>query len=601
MHNKFEVLNKTFGHSSFRDFQEEAVDTILSKNDLLTIIPTGGGKSLCYQLPALLLSGTAIVISPLIALMQDQVMALEEKNISAAMISSAQSSTQIDETINLMKSEELKLLYIAPERFSAYGFLDLLKTLNISFFVIDEAHCVSEWGHEFRSDYRNLGLLKQNFPNTPVCAFTATATIKVQDDIVNALHIQNCNILRGITKRDNLKINIKKRIGNGRTQLIEFLNNRENEIGIVYTFSRKEADTVASFLQEKNFKAKSYHAGLSTQTRDEVYKDFLYDRINIVVATIAFGMGIDKSNIRFVVHTSMPKTMENFYQEIGRAGRDGLSSDTLLLFAKADEIKRKAFIANDINIQYKDLLEEKLEYMYRFCISSNCRHKLIASYFNDTIKECKISCDYCTKGEVKQIDISTNAQKFLSALYRTNQSFGQTHIIDILRGSKVAKISQFSHQNLSVYSIGKDKSKNEWSAIVDRLLDVEAITIGEYKALKISNIGFEILKGKQTLFIDEDKIGNLPKDKPIKTKKVFEYVNMEYYDKFKELRTRIANKQNVPAYIVFSDKVLIELSATLPKNKEDMLEVNGIGEVKYERYGEEFLNLSLDISKQQLL
>jgi len=598
MNNKLQVLNKTFGHNSFRDFQEEAVDTILNKNDLLTIIPTGGGKSLCYQLPALLLEGTAIVISPLIALMQDQVMALEEKNINAAMISSAQSTQDIENTIEQMKNDSLKLLYIAPERFSAYGFLDLLKTVNISFFVIDEAHCVSEWGHEFRADYRNLGLLKQNFPNTPVSAFTATATLKVQSDIQNALHIRNCTTLRGVTKRDNLKISIKKRLGNGRDQLIDFLKNREEEVGIVYTFSRKEADNISTFLQNNNFKAKAYHAGLSNEIRDEVYKDFLYDRINIVVATIAFGMGIDKSNIRFVAHTSMPKTMENFYQEIGRAGRDGLESDTMLLFSKADEIKRKAFIANDINGQYKDLLEEKLEAMYRFCISSSCRHKIIASYFNDTINDCETSCDNCTKGEIEQIDISVDAQKFLSALYRTNQSFGQTHIIDILRGSKVAKISQFSHQNLSVYGIGKDKSKNEWSAIVDRLFDIEAISIGEFKALKITNLGFDILKGNQTLFIDEDKLRNLEKDKVVKVKKTFENVNMDYFDKFKALRTTLATAQNIPAYMVFSDKVLIELSATLPKDKNEMLEVNGIGEVKYERYGEDFLNLSLSIKEE---
>ena len=595
MDNKYHILEKVFGHSSFRPFQEEAVDTIIKGQDLLTIIPTGGGKSLCYQLPALLLNGTAIVISPLIALMQDQVMALKANDIEADMISSAQTQNEISDTIQRMQNGTLKLLYIAPERFSAYGFLDILKTIKISFFVIDEAHYVSEWGHEFRSDYRNLGILKSHFPTTSICAFTATATTKVQTDIVEALNIPLCKILRGQTKRDNLNIKVKKRVGNGRVQLIEFLRNRENEIGIVYTFSRKEADNLTSFLKEKNFKVKAYHAGLSNSIRDEVYKDFLYDRINIIVATIAFGMGIDKSNIRFVAHTSMPKTMENFYQEIGRAGRDGLPSDTLLLYTKADEIQRKAFIANDINLQYKDLLEKKLEAMYKFCISSSCRHKTIASYFDDKIEVCSTSCDNCTKGEVIQVDISVDAQKFLSALYRTNQSFGQTHIIDILRGSKVAKITQFSHQNLSVYGIGKDKSKNNWALIVDRLLDLEAIIIGEYKALKITNIGFEILKGKQTVFIDEDKINELPKDKPKKIKQSFDNINMEYFEQFRTLRTSLANIQNVPAYVIFSDKVLVELTATLPQTKEQMLEVNGIGEVKFERYGEEFLELCIKL------
>jgi len=562
------------------------------------ILPTGGGKSLVFQLPTLLKNGISIVISPLIALMQDQVASLKAQNLNADMISSAQSQEEVGNIIKKARSGELKFLYLSPERLNTPYTLDLLKSLNINFFVIDEAHCISQWGHEFRDDYRALGNLKTHFPHTSICAFTATSTNNVTDDIMKNLNLENPVLIKGKIFRKNIFISAQRRLQNGYAQLEDFLSRHENESGIIYVSSRKKVEALSEYLNDNDYKALPYHAGLSQQVREQNFKDFVNDKVNIMVANIAFGMGIDKSDIRFVVHMSLPKTQENYYQEIGRAGRDGLPSDTLLLFSKADEIKRKAFIANDINIQYKDLLEEKLEYMYKFCISSNCRHKLVASYFNDNIKECEISCDNCTKGEVKQIDISTNAQKFLSALYRTNQSFGQIHIIDILRGSKVAKIAQFSHQNLSVYSIGKDKSKNEWSAIVDRLLDVEAITIGEYKALKISNIGFEILKGKQTLFIDEDKIGNLPKDKPVKTKKVIENVNMEYFDKFKELRTSIANEQNVPAYIVFSDKVLIELSATLPKNKEDMLEVNGIGEVKYERYGEEFLNLSLYISKQ---
>jgi ATP-dependent DNA helicase RecQ len=594
---KYKLLSNIFGHKNFRNFQEDAIDTILNGQDLLTILPTGGGKSLCYQLPALMIQGTAIVISPLIALMQDQVLALRVNGIKANMISSAQSLKEITNIIKDIKEEKLQLLYIAPERFSSNGFLHMLQSIKISFFVIDEAHCLSEWGHEFRSDYRNLHILKQYFPNIPISAFTATATLKVQEDIVNTLNIKNCNILRGQTKRDNLNIAIKQRVSNGRIQLLDFLQKRTTQLGIVYTFTRKEADTVTKFLQEKNFKAKAYHAGLSNRIREKVYKDFLYDKINIVVATIAFGMGIDKSNIRFVVHTSMAKTMENFYQEIGRAGRDGLPSDTLLLYSKADEIKRKAFISQDINNQYKDLLETKLEFMYRFCISSSCRHKIIASYFSDEIGKCKKLCDNCTKKDIKQLDISIESQKFLSTLYRTNQSFGAVHIIDILRGSKVAKISQFNHQNLSVYGIAKDKSKNEWSAVVDRLLDLEAIMIGEYKALKITSLGYDILKSKTKVFIDEDKIGQIQKDKVIKTKQIFD-INMEYFEKFKVIRTTLSQEQNVPSYIIFNDKVLVELSSTLPTTKEEMLLINGIGEVKYERYGKVFLDLCKSIKWQ---
>ena len=593
---KYQILEKTFGHKSFRSFQEEAVDTVLSNRDLLTIIPTGGGKSLCYQLPSLMMRGTTVVVSPLIALMQDQVMALKENGIEAGMISSACSSDEISEVYSKINTGVLKLLYIAPERFGANGFLDTLKQININFFVIDEAHCVSEWGHEFRADYRNLGILKQHFPNTPIAAFTATATKKVQHDIINALHLKDCNTLRGQTKRENLKISVQKRVGNGRVQLLEFLKNRSEEVGIVYTFTRKEADSLAHFLQEKNFSAKAYHAGLSAEVRSGVYKDFLYDRINIVVATIAFGMGIDKSNIRFVAHTSMPKTMENFYQEIGRAGRDGLSSDTLLLYTKADEIQRKALMDDILNIEYKQLLERKLEWMYKFCISSKCRHKLIASYFDDDIKECEDKCDNCTKGEVKQLDISIEAQKFLSSVYRCNQSFGAKHIIDVLRGSKAAKIKQFNHQNLSVYGIGSDKSQNQWSAIVDRLLDIDAIFIGEHRALKITDMGYDILRGKQKLFIDEDKVGQIEKTKKARVK----LGDIKHFEEFRELRSQIASKENVPAYIVFSDKVLVELASYLPTSKEEMLEINGIAEVKFQRYGEQFLELCKHIVQGHL-
>ncbi len=595
MSQKYEILNKTFGHSSFRNFQEEAIDSILEKKDLLTIIPTGAGKSLCYQLPSLILKGLTVVISPLIALMQDQVVSLRANNIKASMINSSQSTEEINQVFEDIKDENIKLLYVAPERFSANGFLEFLNSIDISFFVIDEAHCVSEWGHEFRTDYQKLALLKEHFPNIPVVAFTATATLKVQESIIRSLNLNNPVILRGKTKRENLIIKAKKRVSNGQNQILNFLKNKDKETGIIYCFTRKETESTAKYLQNHNFKAKAYHAGLNPELRHKVYTEFLNDEINIVVATIAFGMGIDKSNIRFVVHTSMPKTLENYYQEIGRAGRDGLESETLLLYTKADEISRLNMMDDITNPEYKSLLTQKLNKMYQFSNSSSCRHKFIASYFDDHIEACNTKCDNCTKEKSETLDITIEARKFLSAVVRVNQSFGQNHIIDILRASKNKRIFQFSHENLSVYGIGEDKSKNEWDAIVDRLFDIEALVLGEHRALKLTSYGNEVLKGKHQILINIDKIGIIEKEEIKQGNKQYS----QFFEEFKDLRTKLAKEEQVPSYVIFSDKVLVEISDKLPLTKEEFLNINGIGETKWDKYGEPFLELSKKFKPKQ--
>ncbi len=596
MDQKYEILKTVFGHDSFRAFQEEAVDTILSGRDLVTIIPTGAGKSLCYQLPALMMEGLTIVISPLIALMQDQVVALRANNIKASMINSSQSNDEVAQVFEDARNGDIKLLYVAPERFSAYGFMEFLSSIKISFFVIDEAHCVSEWGHEFRADYQKLALLKQNFPTTPVVAFTATATLKVQKNIISTLLLNDPLVLRGQTKRDNLTIKTQKRVGNGQAQLIEFLKDKKDKTGIVYTFTRKETESVAKYLQSHGFTAKAYHAGLNNEIRHSVYKEFLNDEINIVVATIAFGMGIDKSNIRFVVHTSMPKTIENYYQEIGRAGRDGLESETLLLYTKADEISRLAMMDDIQNPEYKQILAQKLHAMYLFSNNSTCRHQSIASYFDDRIEPCESKCDNCTKGEVETVDITTEARKFLSTVMRVNQSFGQNHLIDILRGSKNKKIYQFGHKELSVYGIGEDKSKNEWDAIADRLFDIEALTLGDHRAIKLTTYGLGIMKGQHTIDIDIDKIGVVHKEEKEPTSSK-EY--SQFFEEFRALRTKLAQEEQVAPYIIFSDKVLVELSDKLPQTKEEFLSINGVGEAKWEKYGEHFLKLTQQFKPQQ--
>ncbi|WP_428027060.1 DNA helicase RecQ [Arcobacter sp.] len=595
MNNKHKILKDIFGHEHFRSFQEEVVDSIINKQDVLTILPTGGGKSLCYQLPTLLMNGTTVVISPLIALMQDQIKALNDLDIKADMISSSQSNDENSFTMQKLLRGELKFIYVAPERFTSNEFVGVLQRININYFVIDEAHCVSAWGHEFRAEYRNLDKLKRFFPDTPIAAFTATATKKVEADIASSLKLQNAKHFRAKTLRDNLDIKVEPRISNGKKQILNFLKAHKGLCGIIYTFTRKEAESMAQFLCESGYTSMAYHAGLSPSVKDEVYDAFVYEKIDIVVATIAFGMGIDKSNIRFVIHTSLPKTLENYYQEIGRAGRDGDMSYVYLLYSKSDEVKRKIQIEEAIDTGYKQTGLDKLEAMYRYCVSNNCRHKIIANYFEDECEDCKTLCDNCTKGDIEQVDVSIDAQKFLSAVYRTGQRFGTNHIIDILRGSKNQKLLECGHDKLSVYGLGTEKSKNEWMAIADKLIDMEALSLGEFRALKISNLGMQILKGNEKLLIDSDKLGIVQKLKEEITELSFDE---ELYEKFRTLRREIALEHEVPAYVIFGDKTLKELASKLPITKEDMLDINGVGLVKFEKYGEIFLDLCKSIKEE---
>ncbi len=595
MNKKYQILKDIFGHDKFRSFQEEVVDNIINKQDVLTILPTGGGKSLCYQLPTLLMDGVTVVISPLIALMQDQIKALNDLDIKAEMISSSQSNDENSFTLQKLLNNDLKFIYVAPERFTSNEFVGVLQRININYFVIDEAHCVSAWGHEFRAEYRNLDKLKRFFPNTPICAFTATATKKVEADIASSLNLQNPRHFRAKTVRDNLDIKVEPRISNGKTQILNFLKTHKGLCGIIYTFTRKEAESTAEFLSENGYSSKAYHAGLSPAVKDEVYDAFVYEKIDIVVATIAFGMGIDKSNIRFVIHTSLPKTLENYYQEIGRAGRDGEMSYVYLLYSKSDEVKRKIQIEEAIDNSYKQTGLDKLESMYRYCVSNNCRHKMIASYFEDEIDDCKTLCDNCTKGEVEQVDVSVDAQKFLSAVYRSEQRFGTNHIIDILRGSKNQKLLEFGHDKLKVYGIGIDKNKNEWMAIADKLIDIKAVILGEFRVIKLNTLGMEILKGNEKLLIDSDKLGIAIKQE--ESEEVLSFDEL-IYERFRILRREIALEHEVPAYVIFGDKTLKDFSSKLPTTKEEMLEINGVGLVKYEKYGETFLNLCQEIKEE---
>jgi len=588
---KYTLLKRVFGHASFRSFQENAVDAILARHDVMMVLPTGAGKSLCYQLPSLLMQGVTVVISPLLALMHDQVTALRAFGIASSMISSMQNAGQIAQTMRECRSGALKLLYVAPERLKSEAFIGFLQSLSINFFVVDEAHCVSEWGHEFREDYRQLFRLKQYFPTTPIAAFTATATYLVEKDILSQLRFFAPVVLRGSVSRENLTIKAQYRNANGREQLLEFLDTFVGESGIVYTFTRKEAESLALYLSTKRIVARPYHAGLETEEKNETYKAFLNDEIQVVVATIAFGMGIDKSNIRFVVHMSLPKTIENYYQEIGRAGRDGLASSTLLLFSASDIVERKRLIEEQPNSEYKKVAFEKLEKMTKFTSSQLCRHQLIATYFDDTILACNTRCDNCVDGEKESIDISHEALKLLSSVYRTGQRFGLQYVVDVLMGVKSEKITQNRHESLSVYGIGADKTKAQWLSIGDRLLELEALKVGEYRVVSLSEYGAQIIKERLHVSIHAKRLEE-HKRASKKVKKVSTGAfDLSIFERLRALRLEISKENGIPPYVVFSDKTLKEMAEKLPHSKEAMLEVSGVGEVKFERYGEAFLEL----------
>ena len=584
MHN---TLKKVFGFQSFRPNQETIIRNILEKRDVFAVMPTGGGKSLCYQLPARMMKGTTVVISPLISLMKDQVDAAIENGMSAAFLNSSLSTQEMSAVYQQLKCNDLELLYIAPERFAMQGFLETLKSLPISLFAIDEAHCVSEWGHDFRPDYLSLCDLTRNFPHIPVAAFTATATPKVQKDIISKIGLRSPYIVRASFNRQNLFYQVKSKTGL-ETQLMEFLKEHADEPGIIYRTTRDSVARLTEFLVEQGISALPYHAGLSPEERKKNQEAFSRDRVTIIVATIAFGMGIDKSNVRFVIHADLPKNIEGYYQETGRAGRDGETANCLLFFGRQDIPKIRFFIDQIPNENERAISMEKLDKSVKYASHNVCRRRQLLEYFGESYTEENCgACDICM-GNVEKVDITTDAQIVMSAISRTGQYFGIGHIIDIVAGADTKRIRELQHNEIKTYGAGKHKQKKHWQFIVDELLAQEAIAQdgGQYPVLKLTKRGTDILLGRE-------EIEGLKREEIRKKPKAFRVSGFESYDealfdKLRVLRKRLAEEHKVPPYIVFSDMTLHEMCVYYPSTLDEMIAISGVGDTKLESYGSDF-------------
>jgi ATP-dependent DNA helicase RecQ len=584
-----DVLRTVFGFESFRQDQETIIRQVLSGKDVFAVMPTGGGKSLCYQLPALLLQGTAIVISPLISLMKDQVDAAVENGIAAVFMNSSLDQREIAEVYRQIKEKKVKLLYIAPERFAMPQFIEMLKGIPLSLFAIDEAHCISEWGHDFRPDYLALSAIPALFPNVPIAAFTATATHKVQQDIITKIGLRTPHSVRASFNRPNLFYQVESK-SQVEQQILKFLKDHEGEAGIIYRTTRDAVTATAEFLGSHGIKALPYHAGLPAEVRERNQEAFNKDEVSVIVATIAFGMGIDKSNVRFVVHADLPRHIEGYYQETGRAGRDGEPAHCLLFFSRGDIPKIRYFIDKMEDEGERRIAMEKLNQTVRFASHNVCRRKQLLSFFGEAYlaANCE-ACDICT-GSADRIDISTDARIFMSAMARTNERFGIVHIIDIVMGADTRRVRELGHHEIKTFGAGRLHDKNHWRFIVDELLAQELIKQDgdRYPVLKLTPKGAGVLTGPGEVFgLKREAIKT--KERRRKTVEGGHYDEV-LFERLRVIRKRIAEESHVPPYVIFSDKTLHEMCARFPKTAAEMRMISGVGDVKLERYAGAFLN-----------
>ena len=596
-----QTLKTYFGYDSFRPLQEEIIRHILDGNDALVLMPTGGGKSICYQLPALLREGTAVVVSPLISLMKDQVEALCANGISAGALNSSNDETENAALRRACMEGRLKLLYISPEKLLTEANY-LLRDMHISLFAIDEAHCISQWGHDFRPEYAQMGILHQQFPHVPIIALTATADKITREDIIRQLHLNHPRTFISSFDRPNLSLTVKRGYQQKEKSktILDFIARHPGESGIIYCMSRSKTESVAQMLQKQGIRTSVYHAGLSPSLRDKAQDDFINDRVQVVCATIAFGMGIDKSNVRWVIHYNLPKSIESFYQEIGRAGRDGLPSDTLLFYSLADLILLTKF-ATESGQQNINL--EKLQRMQQYAESDICRRRILLSYFGEIADHDCGNCDVC-KNPPERFDGTVIVQKALSAIVRTDQQIGTGVLVDILRGNMSSEVVGKGYQQLKTFAAGRDVPARDWHDYLLQMLQLGyfEIAYNENNHLKITSAGSDVLFGRATARLvvirreetNETKRGRKRKATVPAQELPLGLPNTEneaLFEALRKLRKRLADEEALPAYIVLSDKVLHLLSTSRPTSLEEFGNISGIGEHKKKKYGKEFINL----------
>jgi len=598
------ILQTTFGYDDFRHNQKDIIDQLLEGGDAFVLMPTGGGKSLCYQIPAMARDGVGVIVSPLIALMQDQVDALQQLGIKSAFLNSTMSGAEQYEVEQALLNGELEMLYVAPERILSPQTLALLKQCKISLFAIDEAHCVSQWGHDFRPEYQRLSALPEQFPNVPRIALTATADNRTRSEIIQQLRLDNAGVYVNSFDRPNITYTITEG-QNARDKLLQFINGKHNgEAGIVYCLSRKKVESTAEWLSNKGLNALPYHAGLGAEIRAKNQKRFLREEGIIIVATIAFGMGIDKPNVRFVAHLSLPKNIEAYYQETGRAGRDGDSADAWMSYGLQDVISLRQMM-NDGNgsEEYKRLTNQKLDSMLGLCEMATCRRQAILAYFDESMSEPCGNCDNCLNPP-ETWDATVDAQKALSTVYRTGQRFGVAYLIKVLLGKSDDRIVQFGHDKVSTWGIGENLKNHEWSSLYRQLISQGYLnTNSEYGGVELTEKSRALLKGEESLIARKQRKPekSASGSKGSKAKSELRGMDEELFEALRECRAELANEQGVPAFVIFGDASLVEMARKRPSTDDTFRYISGVGDLKLQRYGEAFMNVVRQFPVPELL